>query len=175
MNTTANAATHTLDRINPNIGLSSTDREGVVEALNVVLADTHTLYVKTRNYHWNITGLQFYALHELLEKQYNTLQVQADDLAERIRMLGGRAMGTMQEFTANTRLTEHPGEEGNAMQMMTQLLADHEEIVSRLRNDIEMVLDDHGDEGTGDLLIATMRTHEEMAWMLRATLSENMS
>lgn len=164
-----------MTQLNPNIGLSATDREAVIQRLNVILADEHTLYVKTRNYHWNITGLQFYALHELLENHYHSLQEQADDLAERIRMLGGRAIGTMQEFTEHTRLTERPGEEGNAMKMITQLLADHEEVVSRLRHDVETVIDDHSDEGTGDLLVATMRMHEEMAWMLRATLSENMS
>ncbi|MCA9917529.1 MAG: DNA starvation/stationary phase protection protein [Anaerolineales bacterium] len=153
-----------------NTGLTVDDRAAIIERLNKLLADEHLLYTKTRNYHWNITGIHFVPLHQFLEEQYDSLQLIADEVAERTRKLGGTAIGTMAEFLEQSRLSETPGTIPEAKDMIANLLDDHEHIVTTLRDDITACSEEYGDEGTTDLLIGTMRSHEKMAWMLRSLL-----
>jgi starvation-inducible DNA-binding protein len=154
----------------PQIGLSEEVRDRVTGILNRTLADEHVLYVKTRNYHWNVTGPQFHSLHEMLEDFYQKLSPLADDVAERVRQMGGRALGTMAEFRQQTRLSEQPGEAPEARQMIQNLLADHEQIIRDLRQDIDVCADELKDQGTADFLTGLMEQHEKMAWMHRAFL-----
>jgi starvation-inducible DNA-binding protein len=91
------------------IGLEAKQREGVVALLSALLADEYVLYTKTRNYHWNVVGLQFNDLHNFFQDQYEALNDVVDDVAERARTLGGQAIGTLAEFAQSTRLKEHPG------------------------------------------------------------------
>jgi starvation-inducible DNA-binding protein len=156
--------------MDPKIGLSEEVREHVIAILNTTLADEHALYVKTRNYHWNVTGPQFHSLHEMLEEFYQKLAPLADEVAERVRMMGGRAIGTMAEFTEHMRFGEQPGEAPQARQMVENLLADHEQVIRDLRKDIDVVDDELNDQGTADFLIGLMEQHEQMAWMHRAFL-----
>lgn len=151
-------------------GLSTDNRINLIQRLNRLLADEHLLYTKTRNYHWNVTGIHFTTLHELFEQQYDRIKVMADEIAERTRMLGGIAIGSMAEFMKETRLSETPGTIPTAEDMIGNLLGDHEEIISNLRQDIEMCTAEYKDEGTADLLTGIMRSHEEMAWMLRSSV-----
>ena len=153
------------------IGLSEKNRTNVIEKLNILLADEHLLYTKTRNYHWNVTGIHFVTLHELFEKQYNRIKLMADDVAERTRMLGGIAIGTMAEFMEHTRLSENTGVVPSAPDMIANLLDDHEHIISNLRSDIAMCSEAFEDEGSTDLLVSVMRAHEEMAWVLRSMMN----
>jgi starvation-inducible DNA-binding protein len=155
------------------IGLSKENRMNLVQRLNKLLADEHLLYTKTRNYHWNVTGIHFVALHELFEAHYNRLQAMADEIAERNRMLGGMSIGTMAEFLDLTRLSETAGTVPSSTDMIANLLDDHEHIISSLREDITACAEEFNDEGTADLLIGTMRSHEEMAWMLRSMTNGN--
>jgi len=92
----------------PNIGLSAKDCTEVVHVLNTLLSDEFILYTKTLNYHWNITGPHFHDLHKLLDTQYHELLETIDSVAERVRSLGGHALGSLLEFTQNTRLKEEP-------------------------------------------------------------------
>ena len=161
----------TATQITPNIGLTKESRAQLWKTLNTLLADEHLIYTKTRKAHWNITGIQFYSLHEMLENQYNELMIQADEIAERVRMLGGEAIGTMAEFSEHTRLSENPGQNPPAEDMLRSLLDDHEQLVAYLRNDVEDSADEYNDEGTADLLVGVMRMHEQMAWMIRSTLN----
>ena len=151
--------------MDPKIGLSEQVRERVIGILNTTLADEHALYVKTRNYHWNVTGPQFHSLHEVLEEFYQKIAPFADDVAERVRMMGGRALGTMAEFTQHMRLAEQPGDAPEARQMVVNLLADHEQIIRDLRKDIDVCDDELNDQGTADFLTGLMEQHEETAWM----------
>jgi starvation-inducible DNA-binding protein len=153
-----------------NIGLSSEQRDGVVSVLGTLLADEYVLYTKTRNYHWNVVGPQFNDLHKFFEAQYEALDEFIDEVAERSRSLGGRALGTLAEFQQVTRLKEEPGRAPDARTMIGHLLADHEHLVRALRADLQTVLDEHGDAGTSDFLTGLMEKHEKMAWMLRAFL-----
>ena len=156
--------------LTPNIRLTTEDRQGVVEILNNLLADEFVLYTKTRNYHWNVTGPHFHDLHALFESQYEELAETVDDVAERVRSLGGRASGSMTEFLKQTRLQEDTGENVNASAMVASLLGGHEAVIQSLRADRESCGEKHHDAGTDDFLTGLMEKHEKTAWMLRAVL-----
>lgn len=159
----------TMEReIKPNIALSDSDREGAVRILSTLLADEYVLYTKTRNYHWNVVGPQFNDLHKFFQSQYEELDDVIDDVAERIRSIGGLSIATLTEFMKQTRLKEHPGEYPAVKNMISNLLADHEAIIRTLRVDLEACADKYHDIGTNDFLTGLMEKHEKMAWMLRA-------
>ena len=152
-----------------NIGIADKNRTAVADILNTLLADEYLLYTKTRNYHWNVVGPQFNDLHKFFEVQYEALNEVVDEVAERARTLGGRALGTLAEFSQHARLKEHPGERPDARGRLADLLADHEAVVRQLREDLDTALK-HKDTGTSDFLTGLMEKHEKMAWMLRAFL-----
>jgi starvation-inducible DNA-binding protein len=154
----------------PNIGLSETQRKGVVQILSVLLADEYLLYTKTRNYHWNVVGPQFNDLHKFFEAQYNDLNEVADEVAERARSLGANAIGTMTEFLQMARLKEQPKHYPAARQMISDLLQDHEAVIRTVRVDLETTANTYHDAGTSDFLTGLMERHEKMAWMLRMFL-----
>lgn len=153
-----------------NIGLPAKAREQTAAILSKLLADEHVLYIKTRNFHWNVTGPHFSALHALFEGQYNALAETIDEIAERIRALGVHAPGSMKEFAKLARLKEAPGGALADTKMLAALLDDHEAIIRQLRADLTVTGDKLGDEGTTDFLTSLMESHEKTAWMLRATL-----
>jgi starvation-inducible DNA-binding protein len=154
-----------------NIGIADASRDRVVATLNTLLADEFLLYTKSRNFHWNVTGPQFNDLHKFFEVQYEALDEVIDDVAERVRALGGRALGTLEEFRASARLGEKPGATPAARDMLATLLADHEALIRALRADIETVTDRDRDVGTADFLTGLLEQHEKTAWMLRSFLS----
>jgi len=156
--------------LDTNIGLGVEQRGAIVRILNTLLSDEFLLYTKTRNFHWNVVGPHFHDLHKFMEGQYEQLAGIADSVAERARMLGGRANGSMAEFLAESRLKEAPKRPLTAKEMIANLLDDHEAVIRNLRTDLVTVADTHGDAGTNDFLTGLMETHEKMAWMLRATL-----
>jgi starvation-inducible DNA-binding protein len=155
-----------------NIGIEDGARTAVARLLNALLADEYVLYTKTRSYHWNVVGPQFHDLHAFFQTQYEALDDVVDDVAERARTLGGRALGTLAELKAEARLAEQPGERPPAGRMLATLLADHEAVIRTLRQDLVACQDRHGDAGTSDFLTGLMERHEKMAWMLRAFLEE---
>ena len=148
-------------------GRTSETADDMLTRLNTLLADEHLLFVKTRDYHWNVAGMHFIALHELFERHYETLTLREDVIAEQVRKLEGKAMGTMEAFLNETRLSEKAGQELDEQAMIKNLLADHEAIMETLEDDIEFAGED-ADEGTVDMLVQTLREHQEMAWMLRS-------
>lgn len=154
---------------NANIGLASKTRQKVIDVLSDVIADQYILYTKTRNYHWNVTGEDFAQYHKLFEEQYSALDEDIDDVAERIRALGGKTPATLNEFLKSATLKEHPGKYPSAKTMIANLLADHETVIRNLRKDVE-ICDDVDDVGTEDFLTQLLEKHEKTAWMLRATL-----
>jgi starvation-inducible DNA-binding protein len=156
----------------PNVGLSDQERESVVQLLNTLLADEYLLYTKTRNYHWNVSGLQFNDLHKFFESQYGALNEIVDQVAERARAVGGRAVGALVEFLKNSRLKEQPGQYPEAGEMISRLLADHESIIRALRSDLTLSAEKYHDAGTSDFLTGLMEQHEKMAWMLRSFLEK---
>src|SRR6266513_2778232 len=131
--------------MNPDIGMSESNRASVVKILNTLLADEYVLYTKTRNYHWNVTGPQFNDLHKFFEAQYEALDDVVDEVAERARALGGRAAGSLEEFRKLARLGEEVGKVPAARDMLAGLLADHEALTRTLRADVDAVTDKHKD------------------------------
>jgi starvation-inducible DNA-binding protein len=150
--------------IQPNIGLDGSTRQSVLVILNHTLADEVMLTAKTRSAHWNVRGSTFFELHTLFETQYQLLNNISDDIAERARMLGGVAIGSLREFLDHTRLEEQSGEVPDIM----HLLADHEAVIRFMREDARKCTEEYEDEGTFELLVSVMRLHEKMAWMLRS-------
>ncbi len=161
----------TSEKVDVNIGIKQENREAVSEMLKQLLADEHVLYIKLRNYHWNVTGIHFQQLHAFFEEQYNALAVHIDEIAERIRSLGFFAPGSMEEFKKYARLDETAHLNGDARQMLENLLLDHEAIIQILRHNQDAAMEKYNDAGTQDFLIALMEEHEKHAWMLRAHLA----
>lgn len=151
-----------------NIGLTEEQRKGVCELLNNDLADAYLLLVKTKKYHWDVVGPQFRSLHTLWEEHYQTLTMNIDSIAERVRALGGFPVGTMEGFLKLASLKENPETLPLATQMVSSLVDDHEQVIRNLREHIDACGDKFHDEGTADFLTGLMEGHEEMAWMLRS-------
>lgn len=157
---------------NVNIGINDENRQAVAAILNRVLADEHILYTKLRNYHWNVVGPFFESLHELFQEQYEQLETDIDDIAERVRMIGAPAIGTMTEFLQHATLTEQTGNYPDSTTMIANLLADHEAIICNLRSDLRSCDEQYDDMGSSDFLTGLMQRHEKMGWMLRVMLEE---
>jgi starvation-inducible DNA-binding protein len=146
------------------------DVQRVADALSNVLADTFILYLKTHNFHWNVTGPMFGTLHQLFEEQYNELWLAVDAIAERIRSLGFIAPGSYREFTKLTYLQEAPAAT-HANEMIAELLRDHETTARTVRSALA-VARTAVDAPTEDLLTQRLTAHEKAAWMLRSFLAE---
>ncbi len=150
------------------IGINETDRRKVAEGLSKVLADTYTLYLKTHNFHWNVTGPMFQTLHLMFEAQYNELALAVDLVAERIRALGHTAPGT---YAAYAKLSSIKEEEGvPAAKEMIRLLVEGNEAVARTARKLFPAVEKASDEPTADLLTQRLQVHEKTAWMLRSLL-----
>jgi len=152
------------------IGISPEQRERIADGLSRLLADTYTLYLKTHNYHWNVTGPQFNSLHTMFETQYREMWEALDDIAERIRALGVYAPGSYRRFAELTEIKEEEGVP-TAEEMIRNLVRGHEAVVRTARQ-VSEVADDADDEPTEDLLIQRMKIHEKTAWMLRSLVQE---
>ena len=150
-------------------GISTEDRAKIVDSLSTVLGDAFMLYLKTHNFHWNVTGPMFNTLHLMFEGQYTELALAVDAIAERIRALGFPAPGT---YAAYARLSSIKEEEGvpSADEMIKQLVQGQEAVVRTARG-IFPLLDKVSDEPTADLLTQRMQVHEKTAWMLRSLLA----
>ncbi len=158
-------------KISPiHIGIVANNRAKVCELLAGVLADQHVLYIKTRNFHWNLVGERFHTLHAFYEKQYDALALAIDETAERIRMLGGVAPGSMKDFLEGATLTEETGALVDGEHTLNVLVKDHEACARKLREDIDLCDDKYGDAGSADFLTALLQKHEQAAWMLRSFL-----
>lgn len=152
----------------PALGLDGGTRMQAVAILNRVLSNTALLQQKTRKAHWDVVGPQFYSLHKLWDAHYQRLNARVDEIAERVRQLGGYPIGTASGWVQNASLHENPGRVSSATDAVIELMIDHEQIVRSLRTDIGKLQDELRDYGTADFLTGLLRDHEEMAWMLRS-------
>ncbi len=150
------------------IGIAEGDRQAIADGLSRLLADTYTLYLKTHNFHWNVTGPMFQTLHLMFEAQYTELAMAVDQIAERIRSLGFPAPGTYREYAELSSIPEAPGVPA-AEDMIRQLVAGQEAVVRTARSIFPLV-EKVNDEPSADLLTQRMQVHEKTAWMLRSLL-----
>ncbi|MGF1601478.1 MAG: Dps family protein [Thermosynechococcaceae cyanobacterium] len=151
-----------------NIGIDEKKRQDIADGLSRLLADTYTLYLKTHNFHWNVTGPMFQTLHLMFEGQYNELALAVDAIAERIRALGFPAPGTYKEYSQLTSIPEADGVP-TAADMIRELVEGQEAVVRTARS-IFPTADEAHDEPTADLLTQRLQIHEKTAWMLRSLL-----
>ncbi|MCJ7437738.1 MAG: DNA starvation/stationary phase protection protein [Acidimicrobiia bacterium] len=151
------------------IGIDEADRVEITEGLSRLLADSYTLYLKTHNYHWNVTGPMFQTLHLMFETQYNELALAVDLIAERIRALGAPAPATYREFLALSSVPEDD-DTPDATEMIKRLVIGQETVARTARSVFPIVEKAH-DEPTADLLTQRLQIHEKTAWMLRSLLA----
>ena len=151
------------------IGIEEQDRQEIAQGLSKLLADSYTLYLKTHNYHWNVTGPQFNTLHQMFENQYTELALAVDEIAERIRALGEPAPGSYRAYSQLTSVGEEDGVP-SAEDMVRQLVIGQETVVRTARSVIKSA-EAANDEPTADLLTQRMQVHEKNAWMLRSMVA----
>jgi len=154
-----------------NIGIAEDQREKIAAGLSRLLADSYTLYLKTHNFHWNVTGPMFSTLHTLFETHYNELALAVDEIAERIRALGVNAPGSYKQFAELTSIEEETGTP-TAEEMIKQLIQG-QETIARTARSIFPLVDEANDEPSADLLTQRMQAHEKNAWMLRSLIENN--
>ncbi|MBP7066622.1 Dps family protein [Ferrovibrio sp.] len=152
------------------IGINEKDRKKIADGLSHLLADTYTLYLKTHNYHWNVTGPMFQTLHLMFEQHYTELALAVDAIAERIRALGFAAPGTYAQFVKLSSIPEETKIPA-ATDMIKNLVKGHE-AVARTARAIFPQADKASDEPTADLLTQRLQVHEKTAWMLRSLLEK---
>lgn len=150
------------------IGIPAPQREAITQGLSRSVADTYTLYLKTQNYHWNVTGPMFQTLHLMIEGQYLELALAVDLSAERIRALGAPAPATYHEFATLSSIAED-NDRPDATEMIRRLVAGQAATV-RTAREVFAVADAAGDQPTADLLTQRMQVHEKAAWVLRSLL-----
>jgi starvation-inducible DNA-binding protein len=155
----------------PQIGISEKHLNHVNELLSISLSNEMTLYIKTRKAHWNVTGESFMELHKLFENQYKQLEESIDEIAERIGKLGGKTIGTMQEYSKLAVIKESPNKYPSSKEMIKELLKDHETIIIQFRKDVDDCTEKHKDAGTADFITGLMEQHETIAWILRRYLN----
>jgi starvation-inducible DNA-binding protein len=152
------------------IGISDNDRTRIARGLSRLLADSYTLYLMTHNFHWNVTGPQFNALHNMFMDQYTEQWNALDVIAERIRALGHPAPGTYKEFVKLASIKEVDGVP--KAEEMLRLLVAAQEATARTARELFPVVSEANDQPTADVLTQRLDVHEKTAWMLRSMLGE---
>jgi starvation-inducible DNA-binding protein len=153
------------------IDIGEADRAVIAGGLSHLLADTHTLYLTTHNFHWNVTGPMFNTLHLMFMAQYTELWNAVDPVAERIRSLGHAAPGSYAQFSALGSIPDVPAAPPKALEMVRILVEGHEAVARTARRMFPLA-DKAGDEPAADLLTQRLTVHEQTAWMLRSLLEE---
>ncbi|MBY0353247.1 DNA starvation/stationary phase protection protein [Candidatus Babeliales bacterium] len=157
-----------MKELEPNIGIEKEDRTRSISILNEVLSNTSVLLFQTLNYHWNLVGPQFNDYHKLLDGQYHELFSRLDDIAERIRAIGGIAVASMSEMAKNASLKEDTDNIPQPTDMIKNLLQQHESLIRMIRSGIEKTTKD---VGTNNFLTDLIEKHEKTAWMLRSLIA----
>ena len=152
------------------IGLKTAERAAIAKQLSHFLADSYTLYLKTHNFHWNVTGPMFNTLHTMFEGQYTEQWTALDEIAERIRALGFAAPASYADFARLSSIQDGPAVDGGDWRAMVQQLVSGNEAVCRTAREVLEIADDADDAPTEDLLTQRLQTHEKYAWMLRSLL-----
>ncbi|WP_205208520.1 Dps family protein [Arenimonas caeni] len=152
------------------IGLSEKDRRRIADGLSAFLADSYTLYLKTHNFHWNVTGPMFNTLHNMFMTQYTEEWTALDEIAERIRALGFTAPGSYAEFVRLSSIKEEQSPDGLDWKAMVRQLVTGNEAVCRTARKVIKVADAAGDDPSADLATQRLQVHEKNAWMLRSLL-----
>ncbi|MEO0997967.1 MAG: DNA starvation/stationary phase protection protein [Pseudomonadota bacterium] len=166
---TQNVLHNKVTNLKSDTGISDESRQDVARLLADSLADTYRLFANTQGVHWNVQGPLFYSIHKLTEEQYEDMFEAIDDIAERIRALGSPAPQTLGEFAERSEVTD-VNIKGD-LKMQIRDLIDANELTARRMRAAVMKAEEYGDVKTADLLTSRIGSHEENAWMLRATIA----
>lgn len=153
------------------LGFESEETKEVVKNLNLLLANLHVHYQKLRNYHWNVTGADFFDIHETTEAEYNEVVLEIDEIAERIRVFGATPISTLKEYLEVSEIKE-TGTDLKSMEMVKEILRDQEVLLSFMVETIEAARA-IGDISTDDLVTGFMKRREKMHWMLTSFVKES--
>lgn len=148
--------------------MTNKSNEATIEALSTLLASSYTLYLKTHNYHWNVTGPMFTTLHTMFELQYTELALAVDEIAERIRALGAFAPASYTDFSKLTTVQEETARPA-AADMIRNLVADQAAVAEAAHKVIDAA-EASRDQATADLATRRIEIHEKNGWMLRSHL-----
>ena len=155
----------------PDIGISAKDRQISITVLNKILANEFVVLVQTLNYHWNLVGPEFHDYHLLFDDQYKALFSLIDDIAERVRSVGGQALGSMTAMIQKSPIKEDVGFVPSPKNMIINLLEQHEALIRHIREAINSTAENNRDMGTSNFLTDLLEKHEKIAWMLRSLAS----
>lgn len=144
----------------------------ISELMKEILADQFILYTKARNYHWNVTGPHFYGFHAAFEKIYDELAEDIDAVAERIRVLGSKAPGTLKEFLSLSTLQEEPGKYSNHLSMVQNIVNDLDTVIEKLNSAAYKIQNDFNDEVTAGMFYSLIEKYEKTNWMLKSLLEK---
>ena len=139
----------------------------VVKSLESILSNSYALMLKTQNYHWNVSGANFKALHQLFNEQYDELFLAVDEIAERIRALGVKVEASFEHF-AKMAKAKKGNEQLSANEMLQDLALDHQALIDELKSSITLA-QKNNDEATADIFITRTQVHEKALWMLEAS------
>ena len=156
--------------VNPELGLDRSACRVVADEIESLLADSYMLMVKTQNYHWNVIGNAFVTVHNFTENQYNDLFKAVDIIAERVRILGFKVKGTINDFIIKSTVGT-PSNELSLTEMIADLLGSHQLLIKTCRKVIKTAAE-YSDEGTVDLATERLQYHEKTAWLLRSCLEK---
>lgn len=157
------------------LGITNNSRDTALSVLEQVLCDENVLYMKLRNYHWNVEGERHRDLRSLFADQYRIIERHIDEVAERVRTLEAKATGTMTEYLQRSQLREHPGRHFAAKDMLNDVLESHYQVIRFVRASLLSPRDPGIDVGSADLLTRLLQDHEKITWMLRATFSGDLA
>lgn len=152
----------------PNFGIDENHTKKIVNQLKIVLANTYSLYFQTLQAHWNLEDPGFFFLHEMFQKQYETLAENGDLIAERIRQMGEKITGTLKAFSKDETF-ESFDVNSDVKTTISHLANCHEKAIKSLR-DLSVLGEEAQDFGLVDLLGGILRDHEKTAWILRSHL-----
>ena len=144
----------------------------ISELMKEILADEFVLYTKARNYHWNVTGPHFYGLHSAFEKIYDELAEDIDAVAERIRVLGSKAPGTLKEFLTLSTLNEEPGKYPDHLSMVQNIVNDFEIVIDKLNSAASKMQNEFSDEVSAGMFYGFVEKYQKTVWMLKSLLEK---
>jgi len=152
------------------LGFDKEEAYEVVESLNALLANYAVLYQKIRNFHWNVTGGDFFDIHEKLEEEYTVAAEYIDSVAERIRILGFKPLSTLAAYLEKSDIDE-TSEDLTGDQMIEHIVKDYETLLSFMVDSADAAIE-YGDIGTETLMREILSRTEEKHWMFSAFIKK---
>lgn len=150
------------------IGLEKKDMSAVIEKINGLLSSYHIFYINVRGYHWNVKGPHFFSLHTKFEELYTSLQVQIDEIAERVLTLGGTPLHAYSDFAQHSAIKENKNVfDGNTC--VKGVVSGLQALIEEQRK-VSAIAEEAEDQGTADLVDGYVQEQEKLIWMYNAFL-----